>query len=248
MPPEKIGIADTLIHKLTPRFIAIIFIIMIFLLTIVIIFAVHQGADVNLFGIRIMAKSNGTQPKDPAPIMSADKFIDTLPFKLRDTPENTRRKIEEEIRLSNEKSEKIAELERKVEDLEKTLADTADKLDLAIEERTELQNILDKSKDKFFSWIMRLEEEMAKWDGSINTEIRIEEKAEVFRLIQELLRRIGFYQGEVDGDPIQVREALRAYKIAKGFKDEELWNTITKETIISIVRDYADTLLKESRG
>jgi hypothetical protein len=139
-------------------------------------------------------------------------------------------------------------LEARIEDLERALTDTTDKLDLAIQKKDALQNALDKSKDKFFNHIMRLEEEMAKWDGSINTEIRIQEKAEVFRLIQELLRRIGHYQGEIDTDPGRAREALRAYKIAKGFKDEELWNTITKETIISIVRDYADILLKESRG
>jgi septal ring factor EnvC (AmiA/AmiB activator) len=184
----------------------------------------------------------------PSHIMSADQFIATLPYQFRDTPENTRQKIEEEMRRSDDKSEKIHELETRIKGLEKALTDTTTKLHSTIQEKNALQNALDRSKDKFFNHIMRLEEEMTKWDGSINTKIRVQEKTDVFRLIQEVLTRIRYYQGEIDADPARAREALRTYKIAKGFKDEELWDTITKETIISIVRDYADTLLKESRG
>ena len=245
--PDQNGITNTIIGRLTPRLIATILLIAILLLAFVIIFAVYQGAEVDFFGFKISNRDQFSS-KEPKIVMTADDFINTLPYRIRDTPEITRQKIEEELSWSDDKSTRIKELEGRVIDLEKDLNQIRDKLNSEIKEKNELQIALDKSKDKFFSRVMHMEEEMSKWEGSINLEIRVQEKTEVFRLIQELLRRIGYYQGEIDAEPKRAREALRAYKIAKGFKDEELWNTITKETVISIVRDYADTLLKESRG
>lgn len=133
-------------------------------------------------------------------------------------------------------------------DVQGTVEESREKIATAVEERTNLQKINEEKENTFLNRIKRLEAKITQWEGSINTSLKVDEKQDVFRLIQQLLQRIGYYDGPIDADPIRTRVALSNYKQYKGFKDEELWAHVTRQTVIHMVRDYAETLLKESRG
>lgn len=231
---------DALLARLTPRIIGLILGAAILALTGIIVLAIFKGAEVDLFGIRINARASASAPQ-PTGTMTAEQFIASLPAELRGTVEDARRNIEAVIAQSRQKSARLDDLERRVLDLEQ-------KLSRVTAEKAALEQTIDDSQDKFFSQIQRLDREITRWEGSINTNVRVEEKTEIFRLIQQLLRRIGHYDGPIDADPARARAALVAYKQAKGFQDEQYWSYVTRETVIFMVRDYAETLLKESRG
>lgn len=231
---------DALLARLTPRIIGLILGAAILALTGIIVLAIFKGAEVDLFGIRINARASASA-LEPQSTMTAEQFIATLPAELRGTVGEARRNIEVVIAQSRERSATLEDLERRVLDLEQKLSRVA-------AEKAALEKTIDDSQDKFFSQIQRLDREITRWEGSINTNVRVEEKTEIFRLIQQLLRRIGHYDGPIDADPGRARAALVAYKQAKGFQDEQYWSYVTRETVIFMVRDYAETLLKESRG
>ncbi len=230
---------DALLARLTPRIIGLILGAAILALTGIIVLAIFKGAEVDLFGIRINARASSAP--QPTGTMTAEQFIASLPAELRGTVEDARRNIEAGIAQSRQKSARLDDLERRVLDLEQ-------KLSRVTAEKAALEQTIDDSQEKFFSQIQRLDREITRWEGSINTNVRVEEKTEIFRLIQQLLRRIGHYDGPIDADPARARVALVAYKQAKGFQDEQYWSYVTRETVIFMVRDYAETLLKESRG
>ncbi len=233
MPAGTDRLRDALLEKLTPRIIGLVLGAAGLALTGIIVLAIFRGAEVDLFGIRVNARASPSVAK-PSSAMTAEQFIATLPAAVRGSIDEARRRIEAEMEQSLDRSAKLNALEQQVRRL------TAEKA--ALEQASE------DSKDRFFSQIQRLEGEIARWEGSINTNVRVEEKNEVFRLIQQLLRRIGHYEGPIDGDAARAREALVRYKQAKGFQDEKYWSYVTRETVIFMMRDYAETLLKESRG
>ena len=239
MPAETENITHALLAKLTPRVIALILMAVIVSFAGVVILAIFKGAEVDLLGFKVDARD--TNPAEGAKKVSAEDFIATLPIRVRGSPEDAKRKIEAELSASEQKSTTIAALEGRVT----TLEQTARRL---TEEKKDLRETVDKSRDKFLNLVQRLEDERSRWEGSINTNIRVAEKAEVFQLLQQLLQRIGYYDGPIDADPDRTREALKKYKQAKGFGDEQYWEYVTRETVIFMVSDYAQILLKESRG
>lgn len=240
MPAETENITHALLAKLTPRVIALIFMAVIVSFAGVVILAILKGAEVDLLGFKINARD--TNPSAGAvKKVSAEDFIATLPTRVRGSPDDARQKIEAELSTSEQKSTTIATLEERVTALEQTVRRLT-------EEKNDLQDTVENSRDKFLNLVQRLEDERARWEGSINTNIRIAEKSEVFRLLQQLLQRIGYYDGAIDADPERTRKALKKFKQAKGFTDEQYWTYVTRETVIFMVSDYAQTLLKESRG
>jgi hypothetical protein len=240
MAAETENITHALLAKLTPRVIALILMALIVSLAGVVVLAIFKGAEVDLLGFKVNARD--TNPSlGVAKQVSAEDFIATLPIRLHGSPEDAKQKIEAELSASEQKSTTIAALEERVTTLEQTVRRLT-------EEKNDLQGTVEQSRDKFLNLVQRLEDERARWEGSINTNIRVAEKSEVFRLLQQLLQRIGYYDGPIDADPDRTREALRKYKQAKGFTDEQYWTYVTRETVIFMVSDYAQTLLKESRG
>jgi len=115
------------------------------------------------------------------------------------------------------------------------------------EDNAKLQAESNQNEDLFLSKILLLESEMKHWDGSINTHIKIEEKKKIFFLLQGLLRRIGYYEGPMDGDALRTSQALIMYKKNRGL-EPKYWAYVTHQTISLMVRDYADILFQESRG
>lgn len=240
MPTEPANLTHALLAKLTPRIVALVLIAAIVALAGVVVLAIFKGAEVDLLGFKVNARGTEAAPAAPKKV-SAEDFIATLPTRVRGSPKDARQNIDAELSASDKKSTTIAALEERVAALEQTVRRLT-------QEKANLQATVEKSRDKFLNLIQRLEDERARWEGSINTNIRVEEKSEVFRLLQQLLQRIGYYDGPIDADPARTREALKKYKQAKGFTDEQYWAYVTRETVIFMVSDYAQILLKESRG
>lgn len=240
MPNGTKGSLDKVLSKLTPRIIAILLTVVVFAFVVVILIAINKGAEINFWGFEISPKGkvDHHSASDVAGGMTAQEFVATLPIDVQGSVEESRKKI----------ATKIGTLEERVEAIENELTETKKQLAQVLEEKTNLQRIIEEKEDRFLNKIIRLEDEITRWEGSINTSVKVDEKQEVFRLVQQLLRRIGYYVGPIDADPIRTREALSKYKQDKGFKDEELLTHVTRQTVIFMVRDYAETLLKESRG
>lgn len=226
MPNGSDGTLDKVLSKLTPRIIAIVLIAVVLAFTVVISIALNKGAGINFWGVKISSKDSGGDKTTVGEVvggMTAQEFIATLPSDLRGTVDESGMKIATTLKESKQKSEEIESLKKQID-------------------------AIGNKEDKFLNRILRLEDEIARWEGSINTSIKVDEKEDVFRLVQQLLRRIGYYDGPIDADPFRTQETLKNYKLDKGFKDVELLTHVTRQTVIFMVRDYAETLLKESRG
>lgn len=221
MPNGTEGTLDKVLSKLTPRIIAIVLIVVILAFVFVILIAVNKGADIDFWGFEI-------SPEGKIDQTTAQEVVG--------------------LNESKQKSTKIDTLEERIEAIKNRLAKTEKQLAQVREEKIDLQRLIEEKEDKYLNRIIRLEDEITRWEGSINTSVKVDEKKDVFRLVQQLLRRIGYYDGPMDADPFRTQEALSNYKQDKGFKDEELWTHVTRSTVIFMVRDYAETLLKESKG
>jgi len=164
------------------------------------------------------------------------KDIDFMGFKVFSKQEKSRT----DDTVLKEVKDKLAHCTLQSEELQtKVLALKEDNIELLAELR--------QNEDLFLSKILLLESEMKHWDGSINTYIKIEEKKRVFFLLQGLLRRIGYYDGPMDGDALRTSQALIEYKKNRGL-EPKYWAYVTHQTIILMVRDYAEILFQESRG
>ena len=164
------------------------------------------------------------------------KDIDFMGFKVFSKQEKSRT----DDAVLKEVKDKLAHCTLQSEELQtKVLALKGDNIELLAELR--------QNEDLFLSKILLLESEMKHWDGSINTYIKVEEKKKVFFLLQGLLRRIGYYDGPMDGDALRTSRALIQYKKNRGL-EPKYWAYVTHQTIILMVRDYAETLFQESRG
>jgi len=152
------------------------------------------------------------------------------------------------LQLSNQKTEEekgalakhVDELQARVGALTGEVAGQAEEIKLL------KQNGV--NSDKFLRDIQLLEEQRDRFQGSIDTSaFALDEKLQAFTITQRLLKRIGYYDGAIDGDAEKTRVAVVNYKKAT-FKDERYWAVITRATIIKMIGDYSVRLLEELDG
>ena len=151
------------------------------------------------------------------------QFILTLPLDIQGSVTDVREKLSKKYDGFSASQVQLKLAEEKIISLEKQSAD----------------------KDGFLNKVSELENIRLKLDNTINLEHNMSRKHNVYLLIQKLLQRIGHYQGENDGDAVKTQEALKNYKMSVGLEDDRYLMTVTQQTIIFIVRDYANTLLDE---
>ncbi|MFQ5443861.1 MAG: hypothetical protein ACE5EK_04505 [Nitrospinales bacterium] len=217
---------------------------------VVSLYGIYQGSQVNYLGLEISPKGLTDKSSEPegAAGMSTHEFIAKLPIEVQGTPEESQKKITVAVSDYTEINEDVVNKQIEIEKLRNQLKIKEDELAKEIDKRIGLERKIKENENKFLDKILRLDAARNRWDRSISLEVKVEEKEEIFRLVQELLQKIGYYDGPIDADPLRTREALRKYKEDKGFKNEKYWTTVTDQTVIFMVRDYAETLLKESRG
>lgn len=124
------------------------------------------------------------------------------------------------------------------------LAEVNNQLKLAKDQITLLKQ-QSVSKDGFLNKVSELEAIRVKLENTINLEHKEDEKYDVYILIQKILHRIGHYDGAIDGDALTTQESLESYKLDVGLADDRYLKTVTQQTVIYIVRDYANVLLDE---
>lgn len=178
---------------------------------------------------------------------------------------NERDSLESDLNVKNSENEKLnrefqkLQLEnQKVEDEKEKLKKLVDELGVKIaaldaknaEKDDEINKLRDDgvNSDKFLRDVQLLEEQRNRFQGSIDTSaFDLDEKVQAFIITQRLLKRIGYYDGEIDGDAEKTRLAVVNYK-KKTFKDQRYWAVITRATIIKMIGDYSERLLEELDG
>lgn len=152
------------------------------------------------------------------------------------------------LQLKNQEAkDKKDELEKRVMELQANIAALNDTIS---GKNAEIENLKADgvNSDKFLRDVQLLEEQRDRFQGSIDTSaFDLDKKVKAFTITQRLLKRIGYYDGPIDGDPEKTRLALINYK-NKTFKDERYWAVITRATIIKMIGDYSVRLLEELDG
>lgn len=154
----------------------------------------------------------------------------------------------QELQLKNQKAEDTnQDLQKRVGELQQKVGSLNETITGKDAEVRELQAAAVNS-DKFLRDVQLLEEQRNRFQGSIDTSAYdLDKKVEAFTITQRLLKRIGYYDGPVDGDAERTRLAIINYK-KKTFKDERYWAVITRATIIRMMGDYSERLLEELGG
>lgn len=140
--------------------------------------------------------------------------------------------------------DKVVDLERIIEELK---ADIGGLNDVVSKKDHKIALLKDDgvNSDKFLRDIQLLEEQRDRFQGSIDTSaFDLDEKTQAFTITQRLLKRIGYYDGKIDGDAEKTRLAIVEYK-KRTFKDQRYWAVITRATIIKMIGDYSERLLEE---
>lgn len=154
---------------------------------------------------------------------AVDRFILTLPADIQGTMAEVRTKLQNKYLEFESTKEKLVKAENKINVLEQQSA----------------------AKDSFLNKVSELENRRIKLHKTINLKHKVDQKYDIYLLVQKILQRIGFYQGDLDGDALKTQESLKNYKISVGLTDERYLTTVTQQTVIFIVRDYAKLLLEE---
>ncbi len=154
---------------------------------------------------------------------AVERFILTLPADIQGTMAEVRTKLQNKYLEFESVKEKLVKAENKINVLEQQSA----------------------AKDSFLNKVSELENRRIKLHKTINLKHKVDQKYDIYLLVQKILQRIGFYQGDLDGDALKTQESLKNYKISVGLTDERYLTTVTQQTVIFIVRDYARLLLEE---
>jgi len=262
-PKSNTRLVQSILNKLSPSIIAGLLGLGILSYTAVTVTAIVNGDDVNFWGLKTVSNDDASAKHhldDEAQLngvkrAAIEAFIASLPAAVIGSEQQTRAQIEALIvdknraqSLQRDAAGQVARLEEQNHSLHQQYAQLDEQNRKLEQKHVQLQQDLDRRKDKFLNLILQMDEEISKWEGSINTKVNVEKKKEVFRLLQKILSRIGHYPGPVDADPDRSRMALIEYKKEKAFKNEKYWLYVTRETLIYMVSDYADILMKESRS
>lgn len=197
------------ISKLGPKALTILIVVALILVAGVIVYAVSAGHPVNFFGLKIGQPNQELQSE-----------IDDLQSKVR----VLRKELDE--RPTQEQVDRLkAEIAKAL-----TPADLPDVWDTGIAKEEVVNNIremmkstvdyreLQGSPDFVF---LRLEREISKSGGSINTNVGSGYDREVFQLIQSALQAINAFEGNLDGDQVSTNKTLERFQKAYNRKVPE---------------------------
>lgn len=154
---------------------------------------------------------------------AVDKFILTLPADIRGTVDEVHSNLQKKYLELSDANKGLGKAQEKIVTLQQQLSE----------------------KKGFLNKVSELENTRIKLENTINLKHETDKKIDVYLLIQKILQRIGYYQGPLDGDPLKTQDSLKNYKISVGLTDERWLTTVTQQTVIFIVRDYANILLEE---
>ena len=202
---ENVLILTEIVKRITPRLLAVILTIALFSLSGVIVFALHKGGEVKLNGWSFSA------PKDQ------DEMVANFENAIKQCNKNNHKKDESIERLSlrptNQQLEKCKEeISNSVSLLKisQSLHSSPSTIDVEsrIKELIIIEGKYQSYTNKFSFKLFLLENYIPQNGPWITTHFDSPEKAEAFKVTQEILRELNFYNGDIDGDRIKTREAL----------------------------------------
>jgi hypothetical protein len=246
-PNEKEKLLEKILNKFTPKMVTFILAIFIFAAMVVVLIAIKNGSVVDFKNLTITPRDRQNNNTAIIKGVPAKEFVLGLPIEVQGTIEVSKKNISELVNKSKQMSLDIDTLTRENDDYKIYLEDIRKELEKTKKEILVLEQTINEDKYKFLDRIIRLDKQITRWNGFINTAIDVDEKQVVFELLQQLLMRIGYYEGAIDSDRIRAVEALRFYKKEKGL-EENYWSDVTRNTVIYLVGDYADVLLAEAKG
>jgi len=200
-----------IVKKLTPRLLAIILIVALVALTLVISFALYRGGSVSLKKMEFSAPN------------SQDQEIENLMGKINDC-ENKTNKLTEQLKELEKRPKKI-ELDqcnkkmRESVSLEKIgqIIGIVNSGKEALSEIRKLKKNEDdygKFKENFSFKLFLLEMRIPQYGKAIPTHYEGNNSSDTYKLLQEILRDLGFYKGKPDGRQESTRNAIIAFQEA----------------------------------
>jgi len=201
MPPDELNnsAAAVIVKKLTPRLLAVVLIVALFSLTAVVAFALYRGGEVNLNGWTFSAPNENLEK-----VWRLEKLVAAC------EKENSKKDLRvekcENRNLNSMPLERISRL------LNSATSDQ--EITTRIQRLTIIENEYRSHKNRFTFKLFLLENNISKNGQWIATHFDSPEKIEVFKIIQEILRELDLYNGNIDGERLRTREALLKFQNA----------------------------------
>lgn len=196
----NIGLISSIINKLTPKIIGLIIIVGLLLITAIIGLAVQKGQKLSLPGVTIEPSGQVKNPNIP----KNDKVIDTVGSISASDLCTLSDKYFNSSLNKDQLINVIRQLIDRVSELEKLEANINYKL-------------------------TKMELMIQDFGNAIDTKIKDKDRVESYKKIQSILKAIGFFESEVDGDQhstniavINFQKTYNQNEKKKVFEDNEL--------------------------
>ena len=214
-PSENVALE--IAKKLTPRILAIILILTLVSLTFIISLALYRGGSVNLKNMTFSAPNN------------QDQKISNLEENLERCNANTKT-ITQQLNGHNDRLTKETLLECKnrnlkslqLEDLTQLIGNTisSENALLKIKRLAKTDADYAKLKRNYFFKLFILESLIPQYGKSISTHYDGENRRDTYKLLQEILLELSFYNGLINGSQVSTKNAVIEFQKAYNNKIE----------------------------
>lgn len=208
------NVALEIVKKLTPRLLAIILIGTLAALTLAMILTLFRGGSVNLKDMTFNVPDNQDKTiteleKDLAQCESKSENISK---ELKNHP--TREAL---LQCENANSQTV-QLKSLVQFIGNT--SSADEAILKIKKLSKTREDYAKLKQNYFFKLFILERIIPQYGKSISTHYDGKDRRETYKLLQEILLELGFYNGDITGSQLPTKNAVTEFQQAYNKKLE----------------------------
>lgn len=216
--------------KLTPRLLALILIVTLIALTLVISLTLYRGGSVNLKNMTFNVPDNQNQT-----ISSLEQSLEkcnneTASIKQQLNGHNGHPTKDALLQCENKNSQSIL-----IENLTQYIgkSKSSDEVISKIKKLSAIKTEFTKLKQNYFFKLFILERLIPQYGKSISTLYDGENRRDTYKLLQEILLELGFYNGAITGSQISTKNAVTEFQLAYNKKLEE--DADMSETSIDVV-------------
>jgi len=221
--------ASELVRKLTPRLLALILIVLLVALALVIFVALSRGGSVNL---RDMTFSAPNEQSETISRLEALNVECTSELDAQTQQVNTlgERPTKEDLDQCQARYSQAVPIDKLVQIIGP--ADSGEAMLSKIQELATKDEDYAQLKQNYFFKLFVLERRIPDYGNSISTHYDRENRREVYKLIQEILLELGFYQGGIDGAQPATMEAVIKFQDTYNAKLQSDANLVTTDVSI----------------
>lgn len=214
-PSENVALE--IAKKLTPRILAIILTLTLVALTFVISLALYRGGSVNLKDMTFSAPNNQDQK-----ISSLEESLKLCNLNANNVTRQLNNYDDHPTKESLLECKNINSKSLQLEDLTQFIgnAKSSEEALLKIKSLVKTETDYTKLKQNYFFKLFILERLIPQYGKSISTHYDGENRRDTYKLLQEILLELGFYNDNINGSQISTKNSVIAFQKAYNIKIE----------------------------